>query len=382
MLGLGAISSVIHFIISPENQNIIYTLKGSFIPMLVALMLYIVMNIMHQTQVAENERVRMEFTHALIDQISKLKEFIAKLEGRMVEYAKEESELRNDFMIKFNQDIETLGKLLHNQTMFMEKFEEVRKWHSDLTELFINFTEFKLPELDSIVHRHIEMLRISEGEHFEQLQRFLKETLGDKEEVREELGRVLHEIKRIESLSEEIAKKITEKTIEELSRVSQSFETELLSLKSHTEALKTSLYEGENTLEGIKNQSEFVIKQMVLISKKMEEFEEKKEMMRELGVRLMPLLEKIESIEKEYLQATAKLQEIIQELKQNEREYFDELTSKTQRTLERVDTKVDDTLSEIKEKYIVATDGISESVKILAKKAQLQKGGYNNEESF
>jgi hypothetical protein len=42
MLGVGAIASVIHFIIAPENQTLIITLKGSFIPILVALMLFIV----------------------------------------------------------------------------------------------------------------------------------------------------------------------------------------------------------------------------------------------------------------------------------------------------------------------------------------------------
>jgi hypothetical protein len=45
MVGIGAIGSVIHFIIHPDASNVIMLLRESFFPLLVALLFYIVMNI-------------------------------------------------------------------------------------------------------------------------------------------------------------------------------------------------------------------------------------------------------------------------------------------------------------------------------------------------
>jgi chromosome segregation ATPase len=376
MLGIGAIASVIHFIIAPENQELILVLKGSLIPFLVALMLFIVMNIMHQTQVAENERIRANFTQALIEQITKQKEFIANLERRMVEYAKEEKELRDEFIFKFNKDIETLSVILDNQQKFMDKFEELRKWHTELTELFINFTEFKLPELDKIIHKHIDMLRISEAEHYEKVHKFLKDTLGDKEDIKKEFEELKNSISSIKTISNDISNKIYKETLAKMSNIYQSFEKEMITLTSQTQSFKTSLNEGEAKIEGIKQSSEYVIEQMVLLSKKVEEFEGKKEIFDNIATKIYPILSEIEKIQKEYIIAVGSLKDTADEIRNNEEKYISELASRLEESLKRLDEKVDESLEEIKEKYVVATDNITDSVKILAKKAQLSKAGY------
>jgi DNA repair exonuclease SbcCD ATPase subunit len=380
MLGVGAISSVIHFIISPENQDLTYTLKGSLIPMLVALMLFIVMNIMHQTQMAENERIRMEFTQVLIEQIRELKEFTANLEQRMTEYAKEEAELRNEFMAKFNKDIEALEKLLQNQSLFMERFEEAKKWHNELTELFVNFTEFKLPELDSIVHKHIDMLRISEAEHYEHLTRFLKETLGDKEKIKKELENILSEVHKVDNLSNKIAKTISDEAIRRLSGVTRSFETELASLKSHVEALRTSLSEGENSISAIKSQGEYVMEQMIHIAQKMETFEQKKELVDMIVGKLVPIFEKIEQLENDYLGATTNLQEVSKEVHHLHKEQLQQLNKELLATVDGFENKLEKILVEFKNS--TKKEEMPDSLKILAKKAQMQKGGYTTDENL
>jgi len=50
MVGIGAISSIVHFIIFPDQKEISLLLRESLLPLLVSLLLYIVMNILHQTQ--------------------------------------------------------------------------------------------------------------------------------------------------------------------------------------------------------------------------------------------------------------------------------------------------------------------------------------------
>jgi hypothetical protein len=378
MLGVGAISSVIHFIISPETQDLAFTLKGSLIPMLVALMLFIVMNIMHQTQMAENERTRTEFTQVLIEQIRQLKEFTLHLEQRMTQYAQEETKLRDEFMANFNKDIEALQQLLKNQSLFLERFEEAKQWHNELTELFINFTEFKLPELDSIVHKHIDMLRISEAEHYDQLKHFLKDTLGDKDTIKKELHRILDEVHKIDNVSNKIAKNITDEATKRLGMVTRSFETELAGLKSHVEALRISLSEGERSIETIKSHSEYVINQIVLLANKMESFEEKKELVDMIVDKVVVVFEKVETLENEYMAASHNLQQVSTQFRENEQKYLQELNQQLLSAINSFEKRLDTLLQEFKN--ATTQEELPDSVKILAKKAQLQKGGYASDD--
>ncbi len=381
MLGIGAIASVIHFIIAPESQNIVVTLKGSFIPFLVALMLYIIMNIMHQTQVAENERIRMEFTQALVEQISALKGFMQNLESRMMEYASQEERMRREFIERFDGDIETLAQLLHNQKHFMEAFKEVRSWHEEITQMLVNFTEFKLPELDSIIHRHIEMLQLSQQQEFQKLHETLKKHSPDIQKLEDAMQKALRQVASIEEMTKETAKRIASQSMEEFSILTQKLHKRFEELHSQSEALWTAVAESAQSIAAVRKQSEIVMEQMVLIAKKMEHFEQNRVLFETLSKQAEQLLMKVQSIEREYSAASQSLQSIAKRMQEEEHNYIEMLTAQTQEALQNMDKKVNNTLEELKEKYVVATDDISQSVKILAKKAQLQKSGYSSQDT-
>ena len=56
MIGIGAISSIVHFIIQPQVQDFVLLLRQAAFPLLVALLLYMVMNVLHQTQETESAK--------------------------------------------------------------------------------------------------------------------------------------------------------------------------------------------------------------------------------------------------------------------------------------------------------------------------------------
>ena len=377
ILGLGAIASVIHFIIS-NNPDFILTLKGSFIPMLIALMLYMIMNIMHQTQVADNERIRMEFTQSLIEQIDKIQEYNEKLEQRINAYAAQERELQEQFAKKFSMSLENLQQLLQNQHEFKIQFGEMAHWHKELTELFVNFTEFKLPELDSMVHNHINTLRISEEEHYNRLIKVFDEVLGDKERIQKELLKIENELKAIEGISDTISHTIVQKVLKDVSKISASFESELVGLQRLGEMLRTTLAEEENTIENMKKQSMNIVSEMNSISSKIGEFDQKKELIDEIARKIYPLLEKIADIEKEYTYSINDLHAVSNDIKQHEMLYLENFSKQTQNAVESIDKAAKDAFEGIKEHYLASTEDISDNVKILAKKAQMQKKGYEN----
>ena len=334
-------------------------------------MLFIVANILHQAQNAENERTRMEFTQTLIEQIAQLKSFTANLEERINQYAKNETKLRQEFMTKFNHDLETLAKLLHNQQKFMENFEEAKKWHTELSELLINFTEFKLPELDSIVHKHIDMLRISEAEHYEKLNRFLHETLGGKDELTKEVQTLQEQMRTLSTLKEQIASEIVQNISAALSRLSENFQKELKHLTLSAQMLQTLLKEDEKQLIDIKTHSKLVLEQMVLVSKRLESFEKQKNNIESNAQRIAPLLEQVERLQVASLQTIQTLTTTTDELKNTQQEQLEKLQNDIELFLLQIDKKFQETLP--------SAEHISENLKLLAKKTQINKGGYTNE---
>ncbi|MCK4974851.1 MAG: hypothetical protein KAR81_06325, partial [Sulfurimonas sp.] len=136
MIGIGAISSVVHFIIHPETVDTLLILKESFLPLLVSLLLYIVMNILHQTQQSNQSKTQHEFTKVLIEQITQLKEFTSELEKKMILNQNEDRAAQGEIREKFKQDIKALDIIQINQTKFLEKFEHMEQWHNDVTNTF------------------------------------------------------------------------------------------------------------------------------------------------------------------------------------------------------------------------------------------------------
>ena len=372
ILGIGGIASVIHFIIADEHQSTLLILQGSFIPFLVALMLYIIMNIMHQTQRAESERTQREFTLALIEQLSELKEFTQSLEERMQSYAKEELKLKEEFAAKFREDIETLAQLLHNQHQFMEKFEELRGWHKQLQELFINFTEFKLPELDGVVHKHIEMLRIANKEQFEKITTSLKSVLGTKESLEEELSLLQKRLEGIENSAESIASQIVHSTTTKLNEATKTLREEYITLFRHAETLKTELLASETKLEAIKTQSEFIIRQMVVVAKKMESFEEEKELLAKSVDEMVPLLRRIDTNQERYEVVLQEFDRVAGELSKKQQEFANELKE----VITALPDEIEEKFKKLEQQVTSKSETVSESMKLLAKQAKLQQTGY------
>ncbi|MBL4729833.1 MAG: hypothetical protein JKY28_00290, partial [Sulfurimonas sp.] len=119
MIGIGLISSIVHFIIYPESQDLVLLFRESFFPLLVSLLLYIVMNILHQTQESENSKAHNKFTKVMVEQVTQLKEFMGELEYRMINYQLEDRRSQEEMRLKFIEDIQALEQIKINQQTFM-----------------------------------------------------------------------------------------------------------------------------------------------------------------------------------------------------------------------------------------------------------------------
>ena len=376
MIGVGTISSVVHFIIHPDVTNVILLLRESFLPLLVSLLLYIVMNILHQTQQTQSARTKDEFSQFIVSQVNELKEFMADLEGRMILTQQEDREDQKNLREKFKHDIKALNAIELNQGKFLEKFNEMQEWHSGVSKAFDNFTNVQLPELDNVVHKHIDMLRVAEQDHYNQTKATLQKALENKYDVSEDIESLKENLTSMRAISDDIAKAITRHTLEQLSGITKAFENQIVSLKSHTEGVSTALYEGENRLNSIREQSEMIMKQMVLSSKKMNELEEKNSGLHDIYTTIKDLVEEIEHIKADYVKSQAQLSSIVSTLSSAQQEEINSVKEQMEDLIVILTKKIDNSLDKLHEHYHIASQDITDSVKVLAKKAQLK--GYTD----
>lgn len=376
MIGIGAIGTLIHFILHPDTSNIVLLMRESIFPLLVAMILYIIMNILHQTQVSENARTQEEFIKVLVSEITQLKAFILEIEEKMMHSQESERQSQEEIRQKFKNDIRALDTIQENQTKFIDKFKEMEEWHKDVSKGFDYFSEVQLPELDNVVHKHIDILRVAEQDHYNKLTTLLEKAVESRGDISEEIVELKANLESVKNISDEIAHTITKQTISELSSVTKAFESQILSLKSHSESVSTSLYESEQTLGTIRSQSEIIMKQMVLSGQKMSALEKQNSSLHDLYSTLKEIILEVESIKSDYVKAQSQLETISHDIASSKDEQILALKAKIDMLSETLSTKIDDSLEKLHEHYHITGGEITESVKMLAKQTQL-KNGYS-----
>lgn len=374
MIGVGAISSVVHFIIHSEVADTLLILRESFFPFLVSLLLYIVMNILHQTQQTEQIKTQHEFTQALIEQLTQLKEFSADLEKRMILSQEEDKKAQQEVAEKFKQDIKALDAIQINQGKFLKKFDEMDIWHKEVSKAFSDFTEFQLPSLDNVVHKHIDILRVAEQDHYNQVKETLKQAVESRCDIVDEIEELKDNLKGMKSLSTDISRAIVKHTLQQLSGVTKSFETQVQSLKSHTESISTSLYESETRLDTIREKSEMIMKQMVLSSKKMNELEEQNSGLNDLYFTIKEIVGEIEVIKADYVKSQSQLSTVTSEIKLTQDKEIVNIKDQMESLVDNFSENLEKSLEKLHKHYHIANEDISQSVQFLAKKAQFKKG--------
>jgi len=374
MLAMGALSTLIHFIIHPSSSNMIVLARESLFPFLVALMLYIVMNILNQTKESQNAKIHDAFTKVLADEINQLKKFILELEERMTLASKEDMSIQKDIREEFKNDIKTLDTIQANQMEFTKKFDRLQEWHEDIRKSFAYFSEEQMPDIDNVVHKHIDLLRISEQDHYNKLTQLIEKAVENKFDASEEIDALKASMESVKSISNDISQSIIEDTLSRFSDISKDFESQIISLKLHAEGIKTSLYEDENVLTNIRAQSEMIMKQMILSSKKMDELEKQNSNLSQVYSDINELVSEIGLIKSDYVKAQSQLASLSKELENSKNENLNDMKNKIDELSINLSSKIDESLERLYEHYHITNEKITQSVQTLTKKAQLQKG--------
>lgn len=376
VLTIGIISSTVQFITHPEVQNIVLILKESLLPTLIGLFLYIVMNILHQSQTYQATKLHAKSIDNLKEQMDELKFYTVELEKKMILNQQIDISGQQELQNKLNQDIKSLEAIQINQGKFLDKFNELKEWHDDVSASIKKFIDKDLPNLDTVLNSHIQVFRVSEQDHFNKIKAMLENAANGRENIDKSMALLHSDMEQMKRLSKNVSLSIKDEVIKQLDNAIKSFESEMMGLRSHTQSVDTSLYENENRLKGIKEQSEIILKQMVIAAKNMESINAQNRKLHDISSSMRELMGDIESVKSDYVKSKAELTFISKEIKNADEEMIIDMRKNIESIGDELRVKIEESLAKLSEHYHIASKDISHSVEMLNKKHKLK--GYEN----
>lgn len=374
MLGIGVVSSLIHFIINPQIESLLLV-RESFFPLLFALLLFMVMNIMQQNQASEDAKYKENASQTVVEQIDELKSFVSDLETRMLQYSQEDRTMQENIREQFKSDIKALDTIQTSQMKLFSKFDEVELWHKNVTKEFENFTEVQVPALDKVVHKHIDMLRVSEQDHYNRLKVAIENSLDGGIDISKDMEELKESVKEFHHLSSTISKTIVKESISQLSEFTQSYKGDIITLKSHAEGMKTSLFEGENKLITMKQQTDEMLEKIKASFTQVESIKEQHSDQYALYVVLKEIIKDVESVKGDYVKSQAQLSMLATDLKNSEIDTLRDMKKEIEVLTQVLSDKVESSLEKLHQHYHIADEDITHSVQMLSQKAKLKEYG-------
>jgi len=314
VLALGFIGGLLHFILSGSME--ITIIKESLLSVSVGILLSAIMSVMNQTVSvinAHEDRLR-------ISQISEEVALLTSLKERLDLITQMEGSTHDQIRHVFKEEFDALNVIQENQKLFIKKIESLLAQQQNAMGKFEEFTFTELPSLDNVVHRHIDMLRVAEQDHFLQLKNVARSSSDEQKEVHTQLNEIRDLLLRMSH------HQLPDHTItvlhKEMDRIVQDFSHHLQSLGAKSESIVTSLLENDALLQGSREQSELIMQQMVLSSKQMKEMTLHAKELSDSLKPLSHLFDSAETLHGEFIHAKGKLSELIVTLESYEHQEY------------------------------------------------------------
>ncbi len=323
VIGIGIIVGLLHFVMTGDGEGWLLALRESLLTVIVGVVFSAIMSVMSQTQHVANQYDDNQRIQNIDDEVGSLKNLFTALNGKLGQVTQMEDTTQAQLKALFKEEIDALNVIQNNQKLFIQKIESILTKQQVSMEKFEEFTLNELPSLDNVVHRHIDLLRISEQDHFNQLKNAAKISTEEKKAYQEELEQVKVVLERLaKSQSHEV---IIDHIEHELSRIIHEFSHHIQTIGSKSEGIVTTLLENEKILKGSREQSELIMQQMVLSSNHMREMSQNSKELTESIKPLGNLFSSAQLLHKEFITAKSKLTELLVTLEGYEKQENREL---------------------------------------------------------
>ncbi|MEA3523035.1 MAG: hypothetical protein U9R50_08660 [Campylobacterota bacterium] len=378
LLGVGAIGSMSHLLLHPEHTDFYILFRESLLPMFFGLLLYIIMNILHQTQVGIENQKRTDVLSRFAIEVENIKKNMETSEVRLQSLNATEQEIKH-ILDKFsNIDFSSLKNIEENQHTFFQKFETIFEQQHEVLKKFETFTEEKMPDVDAVIHRHIDMLRIAEQDHYNHIQKALVGIINETKELSENIA-TIQNAPTPALISDAKIKEVVLKTDQLLQQVVADFERQIISLRAQSEGIATAMSESDKLVGDIREQEELIMSQLVLSSQRMQTLQEQSADVGNVYEPLVELMEKITEVKADYTNAKNQLDILSESLQSIEEFQFEKMRSHIETLSETLSLKIEQSLDNLHEHYNIAQKDITKTVQELSSKAKMARS-YQSED--
>lgn len=318
VLAIALIAGIMHVVMVPDNTQMLLALKESLLTFVVGVVYSVIMGIMSQTQNAAFSNHESIRTDTLNSRVEEMQNNLQAITGQLNIMTNMENTTHEQLKEVFKEELEALNMIQNNQKLFITKIESILLKQQASMEKFEDFTLNEMPSLDNVVHRHIDLLRISEQDHFNQL----KLAINASHEDRQMLQSQLQEIQGlISTLAHgEVEQTLVHKLEHDISRIVVEFSHKIQNIGSKSEAIVTRLLENDAILKGSREQSELIMQQMVLSSNHMKEMSQTSKQLHDSIKPLGELFLSADALHKEIMVTKSKLNELVITLESYEKQ--------------------------------------------------------------
>jgi len=380
VLTFGFVSSVSLFIFSAGEHLIKSDIQYALMPTLIALVFYIPMYLMHQVRINDKKFQEEENERQLRTFLGYIQEYFTVLDDKLSAIVSTDEKTLEAVQLTMKNELSVFSKLSSGQESINAKLESMYTQESSTLLEIKKFLDKDMHDLDTVVHRHIDILRIAEQDHFNKVLNILNNINENKgnELVAEALKSLSSELENLEQNFQNSSMKVIGEVEDSLAKVLESMKTDLKDSKQLSEALKLSTQEYEVKLQELHKQASLLIQKSDTIHESMEDTYTQTQKVRPLYASLNELISRLMDIYTEYKQAKKELHIVASELGNAEERHFELMDKKIDTLGLNIHEKIEASLKELQAHYHIADKEVSNTVKTLAAKAQLQKS-YSEE---
>lgn len=375
VLIIGSISSVSLFVFSSHEGELKHDIQYALMPLLISLIFYMVMYLMYQLKINSARMQQKEHEKLLAVLITNIKEYFSVLDGKLSAIESTDEKTLSAVQMALKNEFSVFTQLSSKQEMILSKLEEMYTQEENALIKIQNFLDKDVMDLDAVVHRHIDVLRIAEKDHFNKLLGVLGKMSEDM--VENEIAETVQSLHgRLDNIDENFrtsASLIVSEAKEALSSTVESINTGLQNTKQLSEILMLSTQEYEVKLQELHKQASQLLQKSDTIHESMEDTFVQSQKVRPVYNSLNELVSRLMDIYTEYKHAKKELHILASELGNAEERHFEVMDKKIDDLGVDIHKKIEASLLELKEHYHIADREVTSTVKTLAAKAQMKK---------
>ena len=370
VLIIGSISSLSLFIFSSGELK--SDIQYSLMPLLMSLIFYMLMYIMYQFKV-NDVRVQHNAQEQLLSTLmADIHGYFGVLDEKLSSISNTEEKTLQAIQLALKNELHSFSELSTRQELISKKLEDMYNQEEGALMNIQKFLEQDVMNLDKVVHRHIDILRISEQDHFNKLQNILN-SMNSTEGIEDALVVLTSRLDKLEDGFEKRALSLSNEIGNVLQSNLKSLSVDLLNAKQLSESLGLSTQEYEMKLAELHKQASLLLQKSDIIHESMEDTYTQAQKIRPVYDSLNELISRLIDVYADYKYAKKELQLLATDLGSAEDKHFEHMDEKIDTLSVEMNSKIEASLQELKEHYHIADRDVTSTVKTLAAKAQLQK---------